>query len=144
MTTRTKLSLTLLLFCCSTFCKAQSVADTAAIKQLLTGIWKQDFRMKANHSLFTRPGHPGVLKDNVDGYRFNFRKDFVTDDNSPSGEKIPYRLRQDSVIVIAEKYLLKIEKLTKDSLVYRMGFYADFKFNEKPLALNRYHCHRLK
>lgn len=144
MNTRISLSLALLLICSATFCKAQSVADTAAIRKLLTGVWKQDFRMKANHTLFTRPGHPGALKDTLDGYRLNFRQDYLTDDNSISGEKIAYRIRQDSVIVIAEKYFLKIEKLTKDSLVYRMAFYADFKFNEKPLALNRYHCHRLK
>lgn len=118
--------------------------DTSRLRSMLLGAWHQDFRTKANGSLFTRPGHPGVRKDISKGYRLHFRPDFMTDDHSPSGEKIVYRLQADSVVVLAEKYYLKIEKLTADSLVYRMAFRPGFPFNEKPHSLVRYHCHKAR
>lgn len=68
----------------------------------------------------------------------------MTDDKSPSGGKLSYSIRKDSVLIIAGKYFLKIEKLTADSLVYRTMWNKWDKFNEFPGRGIRFHNHRIK
>lgn len=101
-------------------CNNTRIAPVDQLKKDLLGVWEQDSKEFVNGRYF-RTGHQdSIRKDTGMGYKLNFRELYVTDDNSPSGEKLRYTVRPDSVVALSGKYHLKIIKLTKDSLVYRM------------------------
>ena len=102
----------------------QSTID-GSLKKTLIGVWKTDYRVRSNGSPYLQPGGGTVLKSKT-GPIFNFRESFFTDDSSPSGEKLSYFIRPDSVIVIVNKYYFKILQVTKDSLIWqRSGLGTD-------------------
>lgn len=90
-----------------------------ALKNNLLGVWEQDSKEFANGRYFRTGYQDSVRKDTSGGYKLNFRESYATDDNMPTGEKLQFTVRPDSVIVLAGRFHLKIIKLTKDSLVYR-------------------------
>ena len=133
-----------LLMTCAQSCQAQSDPKTSHLEKLLLGAWKQDFRKQASGTKFMKPDKSYILIDSTKGHQLHFYPDFMTDETSPSGEKLKYRVREDSVLIIVDKYFLKIEKLTADSLVYRTLWSKWDQFNAFPGRGIRFHNHRIK